>query len=73
MAEKEKKEIKQPNALVRYYRETAGELRKVAWPTWPEAKNLTGIVLIVLVAMAVFLGAIDYLGARMVDLILGVF
>ncbi|GAB4480300.1 MAG: hypothetical protein OHK0031_01310 [Anaerolineales bacterium] len=72
MAEKEKKEFKQPNALARYYRETVGELRKVAWPTWPEAKNLTGIVLVVLVVMAIFLGAVDYLGARMVDFILGV-
>ncbi|HRE26579.1 MAG TPA: preprotein translocase subunit SecE [Anaerolineales bacterium] len=25
-------EVKEPNALVRYYRETRGELNKVVWP-----------------------------------------
>jgi preprotein translocase subunit SecE len=69
----EKKEIvKQPNAIMRFYRETAGELRKVTWPTREEAKNLTLIVLVVLVAMAIFLGAIDFLGAELLNLALGV-
>lgn len=69
----EKKEIvKQPNAIMRFYRETAGELRKVTWPTREEAKNLTLIVLIVLFAMAIFLGTIDYLGAQLLNLAIGV-
>jgi len=72
LAEKEKKEIKQPNAVARFYRETVGELRKVNWPTWPDAKNLTGIVILVLVAMAVYLSVVDAIGAWFVNLILGV-
>ena len=28
-----------------FFRETAGELRKVSWPTWPEARQLTLLVL----------------------------
>ena len=40
--------VKEPNGLVRFYRETIGELRKVVWPTWPEARNLTLIVLLVI-------------------------
>jgi len=67
----DKKEIKkQPNAVVRFYRETIGELRKVTWPTRTEALNLTGIVLVVLVAMAIFLGLIDFLGAELLALAL---
>jgi len=72
LAEKEKKEIKQPNAVARFYRETVGELRKVNWPTWPDAKNLTGIVILVLVVMAVYLSVVDAIGAWFVNLILGV-
>ena len=69
----DKKEVKkQPNVITRFYRETVGELRKVTWPTWEEAKNLTIIVLVVLVAMALFLGAIDLLGAELLNLALNV-
>ncbi len=42
-----------------YLRETIGELRKVHWPTWPEARNLTAVVLAVMVVMALFLGFFD--------------
>ena len=55
------KELKAPNAIQRFWRETIGELRKVTWPTWKEALNLTRIVLIVLTLMAAFLGALDVL------------
>jgi preprotein translocase SecE subunit len=43
----------------KYFRETAGELRKVHWPTWPEARSLTTVVLGVMLAMALFLGLFD--------------
>jgi preprotein translocase subunit SecE len=49
---------KQENRLVRYFRDTRAELRKVHWPTRNEARNLTLIVLAVTVAMTVFLGLI---------------
>ena len=57
--------VKEPNALVRYYRETVGELRKVVWPSRSEALNLTGIVLVVIFVMAVILGGFDYLFAEL--------
>ncbi len=47
-------EHKQPNAVVRYIRETRGEIRKVTWPTREEAMRLTAIVLAVTLASAVF-------------------
>lgn len=73
MAEKDKKEAKgQPNAVVRFYKETAGELRKVSWPTREEAWKLTMIVLVVLVLMAAFLGGIDYIDGLGLDFLLGV-
>jgi len=61
----------QPNAIARFYRETVGELRKVSWPTREEALNLTGIVLIVLIAMAALLGLVDEVGFLLVGRALG--
>lgn len=53
-----KKSGSQANPLVRYFRETRGELRKVTWPTREESWRLTLIVLAVSAATAVFLGVI---------------
>jgi preprotein translocase subunit SecE len=58
--------VKEPNAVVRYYRETVGELKKVVWPTREEAVRLTGIVLIVITTMAIVLGTFDYLFSQLV-------
>jgi preprotein translocase subunit SecE len=69
LAEKDKG--KKPNAIQTFFRETSGELRKVSWPTWPEARQLTLLVLAVMVVMGAILGITD-LGARaLLNLILG--
>ena len=44
-----------------YFIDTVAELRKVHWPTQLEARNLTTVVLVTLLAMAVVLGLMDYL------------
>ncbi len=49
------------NAIVRYFKGTRAELRKVTWPTREETKTLTTIIVIVTIAMAIFLGLLDYL------------
>ena len=63
-------EIKEPNAIVRYYRETRGELNKVVWPTRQEALNLTAIVLGVIVVGSIFLGTFDYLFGELIRVLL---
>jgi preprotein translocase subunit SecE len=60
------------SAIGRFYRETVGELRKVSWPSRNEAINLTTIVLVVLVGMALFLGLIDLIGEQLLRLALSV-
>lgn len=62
--------VKEPNALVRFYRETVGELRKVVWPTWPEARNLTVVVLSVITICAIFLGFFDWLFSELFRLLI---
>jgi preprotein translocase subunit SecE len=72
----EKKTAGQPNAVVRYIRETRGELRKVTWPTRQESWRLTYIVLGVTIATAAFLwffdsifgGGLQFLIERMIGL-----
>jgi len=61
---------KKPNVISRTLRETLGELRKVTWPTRQEATQLTIIVLVVVGVMSTFLGAMDYVFARLVGLVL---
>lgn len=71
MAEKAKKVKKTENAIQRYFRETTGELRKVSWPTWPEARRLTALVLVVMVVVGIFLAGMDYLASQLLNLVLG--
>ncbi len=62
-------ERRQPNAIVLYFRETKGELKKVNWPTRREAINLTMIVLAVTLVMSIILGFLDLVFSRMFALI----
>jgi preprotein translocase subunit SecE len=61
---KKKDKPKKENVVVRYLRDTRAELRKVHWPTRQEAWNLTKVVLVVTISMALFLGLLDYLFDR---------
>jgi preprotein translocase subunit SecE len=56
----------EPNAVVRYFREMAAELRKVTWPTRQEARKLTTVVVIVVVITAIALGVVDYIFSRFI-------
>ena len=70
LAEKAKQIKKKENAIQRYFRETSGELRKVSWPTWPEARRLTGLVLMVMLVIGVLLALVDYFAGELLKLIL---
>ncbi len=68
--DKDREKPKQPNAIQRWWRETIGELRKVAWPTVQETRRLTVIVLIVMFAMSAVLGLLDFLFSRLITLLI---
>ena len=69
MAEKDKSN--KPNAIQSFFRETTGELKKVSWPTWPEARQLTLLVLAVMIVMGIILGVTDAGAHGLLNLILG--
>ena len=58
--------------IKRWFKETAGELRKVSWPTREEAIALTRIVLIVTIIMSAILGILDFIFARLVGLLVNI-
>jgi len=70
MANSEKPNIFQ--RIKRWFKETAGELRKVSWPTREEAIALTRIVLIVTIIMSAILGILYFIFARLVGLLVNI-
>jgi preprotein translocase subunit SecE len=64
--------IKKQNGMQRYFGETAGELRKVSWPNWPEARQLTILVIVVMIVVGIFLGAVDWIANNLLNAILGI-
>jgi preprotein translocase subunit SecE len=62
---------KQSRGIRKFYRETSAELKKVSWPTRPEAIHLTRVVLIVIFVMGALLGMLDYAFTQLFGLILG--
>jgi len=67
----DKPAVKKPNRIQKWWRETVGELRKVTWPTKEEAIKMTKIVIVVVLATAVFLGVVYFIFSRLVGLLLG--
>ena len=66
VAAKQQKE----NAIVRYLRETWFEIRKVSWPTRSEAINLTIVVIVVGMFLAIVLSLMDWVFSAAFGLIL---
>ncbi len=64
MAKKQKPNFIQN--IKRFWRETVGELRKVSWPTMPDAIALTRVVLIVTFLMSVILGLMDFVFGQLI-------
>jgi len=44
---------------VKYIREVKSEMSKVTWPTWPELKGSTILVIVLSVFFAIYVGVID--------------
>ena len=53
-----------------FFREMVGELKKASWPGWRELRCSTLTVLIGIVLLGVFVGAVDMSLYHMVDLLM---
>jgi len=50
-----------PNKITNYLKESKAELKKVTWPTKKEVTKHTLLVIGISLAVAAFLGSLDYL------------
>ena len=64
-----KKKLSLSQRIRRFWRETVGELRKVTWPTPPEAWKMTRLVIIVMLLMALVLGVLDFAFSNLISFI----
>ena len=60
----EKKKAKRKNRVAKYFREMRSELKKVVWPTPKQIVNNTFVALAIMIASAVVIWGIDYVGAQ---------
>lgn len=58
------------NALFTYVRQSKDELKKVAWPTKRQTLNYTILVIVISIAMAAFLGGLDFVFARLFSVVI---
>ena len=57
------------NKIIRFFKESFGELKKVTWPGRDEVTSSTKVVLVSTILIAIALGVVDYLIFRGIDLI----
>jgi preprotein translocase subunit SecE len=57
------------NKIIKFFKESFGELKKVTWPSREEVTSSTKVVLVSTVLIAIALGLVDYLIFRRIDLI----
>jgi preprotein translocase subunit SecE len=57
--------------LKRFLKEVKVELTKVTWPTMSELRGSTGVVIIAVLAITVFIGIVDIGLSRVIALFLG--
>lgn len=55
------------NSLIKYFRDTAAELKQVSWPTQHQAMLYTVLVIVISVFVALFTGAFDFLFSRGIE------
>ncbi len=55
--------------LRRYFQESWSELKKVAWPTRDQVRNLTVLVFIVSAAIGIFIAFWDYIFTLVIQLV----
>lgn len=55
------------NKIIRFFKESFGELKKVTWPSYEEVTSSTKVVLVSTILIAIVLGLVDFLIFRGID------
>lgn len=59
MAETTRKSDKKPGRIRTYFREMKSEIKKITWPTFKQVKNNTGVVILFIILLGVFVALVD--------------
>ena len=70
--EKAKKKAK-GNRIVRWFREMRSELKKVQWPSWKQVLKNTGIVLLCVLVIGIFIWIFDALAHVIIQALMNLF
>lgn len=71
-SKKEKKaKTKKQNRVVKFFKDLKSELKKVVWPSRKTVVNNTGIVLVVMLIVGLFLAGVDTGVGFIVDKLIG--
>ena len=57
--------------IIQFIKEAKVELKKVTWPTPKQTLASTAVVIIIVFIVAIYLGLVDYVLAKLVKFILG--
>ncbi len=68
----DKSKKKQPNKLVKWFKDLKSEFKKVVWPTKKTVFNNTFVVLVTMVASSIFVGALDFGLLKLFKFLLGI-
>ena len=71
--EKAKKKAQKGNRVTRWLREMISELKKVQWPTWKQVLKNTGIVILCVLVIGVFIWIFDALAHQIIKALMKLF
>ena len=70
--EKAKKKAK-GNRIARWFREMRSELKKVQWPSWKKVLKNTGVVLLCVLVVGIFIWVFDWLAHVIIQALMNLF
>ena len=76
MAEVNKKPnifVRMGTGLSRWFREMKSELKKVQWPSFKQTMNNTGIVILCVIVVGIFIWLFDAVAGALIEFLLGLF
>lgn len=56
--------------LINYFKKSKEQIKKVVWPSKKEAAKHTAVVIVISLALAIFLGLLDFLLTQIFQLII---
>lgn len=56
--------------LIRFIKEAIAELKKVSWPGKKQVMGSTGLIIVMIIIFALFLGLIDFILSKILGLFL---